>query len=314
MALKFLLQSSLISRIMRNECGNIDLLDSDKYMRKKVINMELWYTEKQTPVFGITAKIRETLVTEKTEFQDLAMIDTEEFGRMLVLDGMVMTTVKDEFVYHEMVAHPALNTHPNPKHVLVVGGGDGGVIREVLKHPEVEKAVLVEIDGKVIEYSKKYLPEIAGELDNPRVEVLVNDGYMHIIENKNKYDVIMVDSTEPVGPAAPLFERGFYQGIYEALKEDGIFVAQTDNPWFKADLIQQVNKDVKEIFPIVHVYGANIPTYPSGLWTFTMGSKVHDPLQVDEASIPEMESNKYYTPRLHKAAFVLPKFVEDLCK
>jgi spermidine synthase len=242
------------------------------------------------------------------------MIDTEEFGRMLVLDGMVMTTVKDEFVYHEMVAHPALNTHPNPKHVLVVGGGDGGVIREVLKHPEVEKAVLVEIDGKVIEYSKKYLPEIAGELDNPRVEVLVNDGYMHIIENKNKYDVIMVDSTEPVGPAAPLFERGFYQGIYEALKEDGIFVAQTDNPWFKADLIQQVNKDVKEIFPIVHVYGANIPTYPSGLWTFTMGSKVHDPLQVDEASIPEMESNKYYTPRLHKAAFVLPKFVEDLCK
>lgn len=283
-------------------------------MRKKVINMELWYTEKQTPVFGITAKIRETLVTEKTEFQDLAMIDTEEFGRMLVLDGMVMTTVKDEFVYHEMVAHPALNTHPNPKHVLVVGGGDGGVIREVLKHPEVEKAVLVEIDGKVIEYSKKYLPEIAGELDNPRVEVLVNDGYMHIIESKNKYDVIMVDSTEPVGPAAPLFERGFYQGIYEALKEDGIFVAQTDNPWFKADLIQQVNKDVKEIFPIVHVYGANIPTYPSGLWTFTMGSKVHDPLQVDETTIPEMESNKYYTPRLHKAAFVLPKFVEDLCK
>lgn len=291
-----------------------NLFNSDEYMRKKVINMELWYTEKQTPVFGITAKIRETLVTEKTEFQDLAMIDTEEFGRMLVLDGMVMTTVKDEFVYHEMVAHPALNTHPNPKHVLVVGGGDGGVIREVLKHPEVEKAVLVEIDGKVIEYSKKYLPEIAGELDNPRVEVLVNDGYMHIIENKNKYDVIMVDSTEPVGPAAPLFERGFYQGIYEALKEDGIFVAQTDNPWFKADLIQQVNKDVKEIFPIVHVYGANIPTYPSGLWTFTMGSKVHDPLQVDETSIPEMESNKYYTPRLHKAAFVLPKFVEDLCK
>lgn len=275
--------------------------------------MELWFTEKQTPVFGITAKVRETLVTEKTDFQDLAMIDTEEFGRMLVLDGMVMTTIKDEFVYHEMVAHPALVTHPNPKHVLVVGGGDGGVIREVIKHPGVEKAVLVEIDGKVIEYSKKYLPEIAGELDNPRVEVQVSDGYMHIIQSKNKYDVIMVDSTEPVGPAAPLFERGFYQGIYEALKEDGIFVAQTDNPWFKADLIQKVNKDVKEIFPIVRVYGANIPTYPSGLWTFTMGSKTHDPLEVDETKIPELNT-KYYTPRLHKAAFALPKFVEDLVK
>lgn len=275
--------------------------------------MELWFTEKQTPVFGITAKIRETLVTEQTEFQDLAMLDTEEFGRMLVLDGMVMTTIRDEFVYHEMVAHPALFTHPSPKRVLVVGGGDGGVIREVIKHPEVEQAVLVEIDGKVIEYSKKYLPEIAGELDNPRVDVQVADGYMHIIESKDQYDVIMVDSTEPVGPAAPLFERGFYQGIYEALRDDGIFVAQTDNPWFKADLIQKVNQDVKEIFPIVRVYGANIPTYPSGLWTFTMGSKVYDPLQVDETKIPELDT-KYYTPRIHKAAFVLPKFVEDLVK
>ncbi|WP_195576410.1 polyamine aminopropyltransferase [Paenibacillus sp. 1001270B_150601_E10] len=275
--------------------------------------MELWYTEKQTPSFGITAKIRETYVTEQTPFQHLVMLDTEEFGRMLVLDGMVMTTVKDEFVYHEMVAHPALFTHPNPKKVLVVGGGDGGVIREIMKHPAVEKAVLVEIDGKVIEYSKQYLPEIAGELDNPRVEVIVGDGYMHILNAKDEYDVIMVDSTEPVGPAAPLFERGFYQGIYEALKEDGLFVAQTDNPWFKADLIQKVNRDVKEIFPIVRVYGANIPTYPSGLWTFTMGSKKHDPLEVDANAIPELET-KYYSPRIHHAAFCLPKFVEDLTK
>lgn len=275
--------------------------------------MELWFTEKQTPTFGITAKIRQTFVHEQTEFQQLDMIETEEFGRMLVLDGMVMTTVKDEFVYHEMVAHPVLNTHPDPKQVLVVGGGDGGVIREILKHPGVERAVLVEIDGKVIEYSKQFLPEIAGKLEDPRVEVIVNDGYMHILEHKNEYDVIMVDSTEPVGPAAPLFERGFYQGIHEALKDEGIFVAQTDNPWFKADLIRQVHRDVKEIFPVVRVYGANIPTYPSGLWTFTMGSKKHDPLEVDENSIPELDT-KYYSPRLHKAAFVLPRFVEELCR
>lgn len=275
--------------------------------------MELWFTEKQTENFGITMKVKETYVSEKTDFQDLAMVKTEEFGNMLLLDGMVMTTEKDEFVYHEMVAHPVLYTHPNPEQVLVVGGGDGGVIREVLKHPQVKKAVLVDIDGKVIEYSKKYLPSIAGELENPRVEVLVNDGFMHIHDHKNTYDVIMVDSTEPVGPAANLFTRGFYQGIYEALKEDGIFVAQTDNPWFKADLIQSVNKDVKEVFPIVRVYAANIPTYPSGLWTFTLGSKKYDPLEVDESSIPEIDT-KYYTPRLHKAAFVLPKFVEDLIK
>ncbi|WP_128895523.1 polyamine aminopropyltransferase [Longirhabdus pacifica] len=275
--------------------------------------MELWFTEKQTSNFGITAKIKHTLVDEQTDFQHLSIVDTLEFGRMLVLDGMVMTTVKDEFVYHEMVTHPALVTHPNPKHVLVVGGGDGGAIREVLKHPEVEKAVLVEIDGKVIEYSKTYLPEIAGSLEEPRVEVIVNDGFMHIHENKNTYDVIMVDSTEPVGPAVDLFSKGFYQGIYDALKEDGIFVAQTDNPWFKADLITQVNKDVKEIFPIVNVYQANIPTYPSGMWTFTMGSKVHDPLQVDKKTIKEMDT-KYYCADLHHAAFALPKFVQDLIK
>lgn len=275
--------------------------------------MELWFTEKQTEHFGITAKIRKSLVREKTEYQDLAIIDTVEFGRMLVLDDMVMTTERDEFVYHEMVAHPALFTHPNPRHVLVVGGGDGGVIREVLKHPKVERAVLVDIDGQVIEYSKRYLPSIAGSLDDPRVTVLVDDGFRHIHDHKNEYDVIMVDSTEPVGPAVQLFTRGFYQGIHDALKEDGIFVAQTDNPWFKAELIRNVHRDVREVFPIVRLYIANIPTYPSGLWTFTMGSKKYDPLQVDEASIPELDT-KYYTPRLHKAAFVLPKFVEDLVR
>lgn len=273
----------------------------------------MWYTEKQTSDFGITIRLNKTLHTEQTEFQNLEIAETAEFGNMLFLDGMVMTSQKDEFVYHEMVAHPILNTHPNPEHVLVVGGGDGGVIREILKHEKVKKATLVEIDGKVIEYSKKYLPEIAGKLEDVRVEVKVDDGFMHIVKSKSLYDVIMVDSTEPVGPAAPLFERGFYQGIYDALKEEGMFVAQTDNPWFKGDLIQKVNRDVKEIFPICKVYTANVPTYPSGLWTFTIGSKKYDPEQVDINAIPEMET-KYYTPKLHKAAFVLPKFVEDLTK
>jgi len=275
--------------------------------------MELWFTEKQTENFGITAKVNKTLHKEKKDFQKLDMIQTKEFGNMLVIDGMVMTTEKDEFVYHEMVTHPVLFTHPNPKHVLVVGGGDGGAIREVLKHPQVEKVVLVEIDGKVIEYSKKYLPSIAGKLEDERVEVLIDDGFMHIHKNKNKYDVIMVDSTEPVGPAAPLFERGFYQGIYEALKEDGLFVAQTDNPWFKGELIKKVFSDVKEIFPITKLYTCNIPTYPSGMWTFTIGSKKYDPEAVDVITIPDIDT-KYYTPQIHKACFVLPRFVEQLTK
>ena len=275
--------------------------------------MELWFIEKQTDRFGITMKIKRTLHTEQTDFQKLDMVETEEFGNMLVLDGMVMTTQKDEFVYHEMVAHVPLFTHPNPENVLVVGGGDGGVIREVLKHPSVKKATLVEIDGKVIEYSKKYLPEIAGMLDDARVEVKVDDGFMHIANSENEYDVIMVDSTEPVGPAVNLFTKGFYAGISKALKGDGVFVAQTDNPWFTPELITNVQRDVKEIFPITRLYIANIPTYPSGLWTFTIGSKKHDPLAIEDSRFHDIET-KYYTKDLHKAAFTLPRFVEDLIK
>ncbi|MGB6779898.1 MAG: spermidine synthase [Planococcus citreus] len=270
-----------------------------------------WYTEKQTENFGITMKINKTLHTEQTDFQYLEMAETAEWGNMLFLDGMVMTSEKDEFVYHEMVAHVPLFTHPNPENVLVVGGGDGGVIREILKHPSVKKATLVDIDGKVIEYSKKFLPSIASGLEDARVEVIVGDGFMHIAESENEFDVIMVDSTEPVGPAVNLFSKGFYAGISKALKEDGIFVAQSDNPWFTPDLIKQVQSDVREIFPITKLYLANIPTYPSGLWSFTIGSKRYNPLEVPAERFHDIET-KYYTPELHNAAFVLPKFVKDL--
>lgn len=273
----------------------------------------LWFTEKQTENFGITMKVNKTLHTEQTDFQRLEMVETAEWGNMLLLDGMVMTSVKDEFVYHEMVAHVPLFTHPYPENVLVVGGGDGGVIREVLKHPSVKQATLVDIDGKVIEYSKRFLPEIAGWLDDPRVKVRVDDGFMHIAKSEHAYDVIMVDSTEPVGPAVNLFTKGFYAGISKALKEDGIFVAQSDNPWFKGELIRSVQRDVREIFPITRLYLANIPTYPSGLWAFTIGSKKYDPLEVSDDSFHDIDT-RYYTKELHKAAFVLPKFVQDLVK
>lgn len=276
--------------------------------------MELWYTEKQTPNVGITCKISKTLHTEQTPFQSMDVIDTEQFGRMLVLDGMVMTTIKDEFVYHEMISHVALNTHPNPENVLVIGGGDGGAIREIVKNPKVKKATLVEIDGRVIEISKQYLPEIAVALEgNPKVEVLVDDGIAHIQNKKGVYDVILVDSTEPIGPAEGLFALDFYRQISEALKEDGIMVAQTESPFFNNDLIQRVFKDISSVFPLTKLYLASIPTYPSGLWSFTMGSKRWDPEQVDENSIPELNT-KYYSAEIHKSVFKLPKFVRDLLK
>ncbi|MBA4536594.1 polyamine aminopropyltransferase [Bacillus aquiflavi] len=275
--------------------------------------MSIWFTEKQTDHFGITMKINRTLHSELTPYQKLDIVETAEWGNMLILDNMVMTTQKDEFVYHEMIAHVPLFTHPKPENILVVGGGDGGVIREILKHPAVKKATLVDIDGKVIEYSKHFLPDIAGMLADERVNVKIDDGFMHIAKSENEYDVIIVDSTEPVGPAVNLFTKGFYAGIAKALKTDGLFVAQTDNPWFKADLIREVHRDVRGIFPITRLYIANIPTYPSGMWTFTIGSKKYDPLEINDNRFTDIET-KYYTEELHKAAFVLPKFVADLVK
>jgi len=276
--------------------------------------MELWYTEKQTPSLGITCKISKTLHTEKSEFQQIDFIETEQLGTMLVLDGMVMTTDKDEFVYHEMISHVALNTHPNPAQVLVIGGGDGGAIREVAKHPKVQKATLVEIDGRVIELSKQYLPDIAIALmGNPKVEVLVDDGIAHIKQRQNAYDVILVDSTEPIGPAEGLFALDFYKDVYSALKDDGIMVAQTESPFYNADLISRVYKDITKVFPLTKLYLASVPTYPSGLWSFTLGSKRYDPEQVDVSQIPDL-GTKYYNGGLHRAAFQLPNFVQELLR
>jgi len=276
--------------------------------------MELWYTEKQTPFMGITCKVKKTLAAEQTDFQSLAVIETEQFGTMLVLDGAVQTTLEDEFVYHEMITHIPLLTHPNPQKVLVIGGGDGGAIREILKHNSVEKAYLVEIDGRVVENSKTYLPAISCALHDPRCDVLIEDGIKFIKDNKGTFDVIMVDSTDPVGPAVGLFSGGFYRLVYEALKEDGLFVAQTESPFFNKELIRQTNRDIKAIFPITRLYLASIPTYPSGLWSFTLGSKVHDPLLIDASKLRDIPDTRYFTPEIFEAVFKLPRFVRDLTK
>lgn len=277
--------------------------------------MELWFTEKQTPNLGLSCKITQTLHTEKTEYQDLAVIDTVQYGRMLVLDGMVMTTEVDEFVYHEMISHVPLNTHPGPERVLVVGGGDGGAIREILKHPSVKEAVLAEIDPRVVEVSQKYLPSIAGSLKDPRVTLAIGDGIAHVSQNKNRYDVILVDSTEPIGPAVGLFSRRFYQDLYEALTPEGIMVAQSESPFINPDVIQMIHTNLTGIFPLKYLYTVSIPTYPSGLWSFTIASKKWDPLRVDPEKIRQNRfTTKYYTPEVHFGSFQLPKFVADLIR
>jgi len=270
--------------------------------------MELWYTEKQTPHLGITCLIRETLCHYQTRYHDLAILDTVQFGRMLVLDGMVMTTEKDEFVYHEMLTHIAMQSHPGPQQVLIVGGGDGGVLREVLKYDSVERATLVEIDGEVIEAAKKYLPTIAAGFNDPRAQVLVTDGIEHVKQVVGEYDVILIDSTEPIGPAAGLFTAGFYRDVYRALKKDGLVVAQTESPFYNADLIADVTASMQRIFPLTKLYLASVPTYPSGLWSFTAASKCYDPEQCHKKPLQA----KYYNYDVHAACFALPGFVREL--
>ncbi len=272
---------------------------------------DLWITEKQTNDLAISIRVKDTIHEEQTEFQHLSIVDTYAYGRMLFLDGCIMTSIKEEFVYHEMITMPALNAHPNPEKVMVIGGGDGGAVREVVKHPKVKQVTLVEIDGRIIENSKKYLPEIAAAYDNPKVTVLVDDGIKHIKENENSYDIIIIDSTDPIGPAEGLFAREFYQNVHKALKEDGIMVAQTESPFFDGELIKRIHTDLKEIYPIVKLYLAFVPVYPTGMWSFTMASKKYDPLQVKREDIPEIKT-RYYNKDIHFAAFVLPNFVADI--
>ena len=273
--------------------------------------MEFWFTEKQTEDMNLSCRIIRTLHSEVTPFQKLAVVETKQFGRMLILDNVIQTTIADEFVYHEMISHVALNTHQRPRSVLVVGGGDGGVVREIVKHDSVEKVVHCEIDGAVIEASRKYLPEISCALDNPRVKIIVDDGIKHVREHKNAYDVIMVDSTDPTGPAEGLFSADFYKDIYESLTEDGIFVAQTESPFFNRTLISRLYRDISSSFPVTRLFLANIPTYPGGLWSFTMGSKKYDPLEATGDNTPKLDT-RYYSPEIHRACFMLPPFVKEL--
>ncbi|ADL07910.1 polyamine aminopropyltransferase [Thermosediminibacter oceani] len=272
--------------------------------------MELWFTELQSKSIKMSYRVKDVLHTEKTKYQNLAIIETEHFGRMLILDDVVQLTMKDEFIYHEMMAHVPLVTHGNPERVLVIGGGDGGTLREILKHP-VKEAHLVEIDERVIEASKKFFPALSVAFEDPRAKVFCEDGIAYVKRFKNYYDVIIVDSTDPVGPAVGLFAKEFYKDIYEALTDKGVFVAQTESPFYYEDLLKNVYSAVSSIFPHTAVYTATIPTYPGSLWTFTMGSKQIDPLTSDISNIPDLDT-KYYTPSIQRSCFNLPAFINEI--
>lgn len=275
--------------------------------------MELWFTEEQTSAVSLGLRVRRTLHEETTPFQHLAVLETEGCGRALVLDGAIQLTESDEFVYHEMIVHVPLGAHPAPRRVAVIGGGDGGAVREVLKHPTIERVVLVEIDGSVVQAARRFLPAVSAALDDPRVEVRIEDGVQHVAERASEYDVIVVDSTDPVGPATGLFGERFYQHVARALRPGGLAVAQTESPFLNADLIRNARERFLACFPVVRLYLAAVPTYPSGLWSFTVGSLGPDPASPAPgrtSGAGPIAPLRYYTPAVHRAAFALPGFVE----
>ncbi len=280
--------------------------------------MEFWFSEKHTPNVKLSIKVDRQLYSGKSEFQRIDVFDSPEFGRFLTLDGYMMLTEKDEFIYHEMIVHVPMAVHPKVRKVLVIGAGDGGVVRELVRYADLEQIDMVEIDPLVVEVCKKYLPQTACRLDDPRLHVYYEDGLKFIRSCEDKYDLIIVDSTDPFGPGEGLFTREFYGNCYKALKEDGIMVNQHESPFYPEDAVacQRAHKRIVESFPISKVYQAHIPTYPSGHWLFGFASKKYHPLK----DLRETEWNmrgircQYYTTTLHKGAFYIPAYVEELLK
>ncbi|MCM1334525.1 MAG: polyamine aminopropyltransferase [Eubacterium sp.] len=280
--------------------------------------MELWFTERHTPFVQFSIKVDRQLYSGQSEFQRIDVFDSKEFGRFLTLEGYMMLTEKDEFIYHEMITHVPAAVHPDPRRVLVIGAGDGGVVRELTRYPEIEHIDLVEIDELVIEVCRKYLPVTACRFDDPRVHIFIEDGVKYIRRCENKYDIIIVDSTDPFGPGEGLFTKEFYGSCYRALKEDGIMVNQHESPFYTEDAaaMQRAHKRIVESFPISKVYQAHIPTYPSGHWLFGFASKKYHPTRDFSAAKWNLRGldTKYYNTELHVGAFALPNYVEALLK
>lgn len=271
-----------------------------------------WITDQGCIDFTSTFQVTRRLHEEQTAYQHLEIYESPRFGRMLVLDGAVQTTEGDEFVYHEMLAHPGLLTHPSPRRVLIIGGGDGGALEEALKHP-IERATLVEIDEAVVRASRAYLDVIGGDaFDDARTDLIVGDGIAYVASGGEAFDVALVDSTDPEGPAVGLFDPAFYAAIARRLAPDGVLVVQSGSAVYQRDLIAAVRRHLQPVFPAVRTYTATVLAYPGVVWSFTMGSLGRDPLDVPAEEIARRTDGfglRYYTARGHHAALDLPPYL-----
>lgn len=277
--------------------------------------MELWYTEQHTKYARFSIKIDRQLLSTKSRYQRIDILESKEFGKILTLDGYLMVTEKDEFIYHDMITHIPMATNPNIKKVLVIGAGDGGTIRELIRYKTIEHIDMVEIDEEVVKACKEYMPSLSVGLSDERVHLYFEDGLKFVRRKKDEYDLIIVDSTDPFGPGEGLFTKEFYGNCYTALNAEGILVNQHESVYYSsyADSMKRAHKRIKESFPIARVYQAHIPTYPSGHWLFGFASKKYDPitdLDADKWNQLGLKT-KYYNTDLHVGAFAIPNYVKE---
>ncbi|WP_047384884.1 polyamine aminopropyltransferase [Cetobacterium sp. ZWU0022] len=277
--------------------------------------LDLWFTEKWSENTKFSIKVKEHLYSEETPFQKIDFFTSDEYGRFFTLDGMIMITEKDEFIYHEMIAHVPMCTNLNIKRVLVIGGGDGGTVRELTRYNSIEKIDMVEIDERVVRLSQKYLPFTSDRLEDERVTLIFDDGLKFVEEcESGAYDLILVDSTDPISVGEGLFTTEFYKNCFRVLKEDGILVNQHESPYYEryATEMKKAHEKIKNIFPIAKVYQFHQPTYASGHWLFGFASKKYDPVSDCNESAWNalgLETN-YYNTDIQRAAFALPNYVK----
>lgn len=278
---------------------------------------DLWFTEMHEQDAKFSIRVTQHLHSEQSPYQKIDLYDSQTFGRFLTLDGFMMLTEKDEFIYHDMITHVPMAVNPEIKKVLIIGGGDGGTAREILRYPTITQVDLVEIDERVVRLCQEYLPQTACRLDvDPRLHLFFEDGLLFVKEAAPlSYDLILVDSTDPIGPGEGLFTYAFYQNCQRILSEDGILINQHESPYYEQDAyeMRRSHAKIKATFPIAKVYQFHMPTYPSGHWLFGFASKRYDPILDLKA---ERWKNfglytKYYNTELHKGAFMLPTYVKE---
>ncbi|RMH45444.1 MAG: polyamine aminopropyltransferase [Gammaproteobacteria bacterium] len=280
--------------------------------------MTKWFSEKLYPSYAQSFGIKRVLFERNTGHQHLIIFENEDMGNVMALDGIIQTTERDEFMYHEMLAHVPLFAHHNPKKVLIIGGGDGGIAREVVRHKQIERIVQVEIDQAVIDMAREYFPRHSnGAFDDPRLEIVIEDGFRFVHETDEKFDVIISDSTDPVGPGEVLFTNDFYRGVRRCLNDKGIFAAQNGVAFMQPEEVTNTWRRFEGIFADRWFYVVPVPTYVGGFMTLAWGSLDTTARQLPIETIEQRFHDsgietRYYTPEVHKAAFALPRYILDL--